>query len=115
MEYKCAQLSSPKIKAFLSIYSHLKTKYRDSAFGVEEAIRWINAQPELRIWCYRDRTCDKLAKTRAEKEGFISLDLQNACHCFAGNTKCSVIDVRSNQIYQLLDHVGKLTYRIRKE
>ena len=113
MPLKSKQISGPKIKAFRQIFPHLITKYADKAFEVEEAIRFINANPQLGVWCCRTKTANTSEVQKAKEKGLTPLDLQNACHCFAGRGDSCVIDSETGEKFQLLDYISKLTYRIR--
>jgi len=113
MDFYSKQLSRPKIQAFLKIFPFLKETYDTEQFIVDDAIIKINANSDLGVWCYKTNNYDRERKVRAEKSGLITLDLQNACHCFAGRGESKVVDKDTGQKYQLLDFIKKMTYRIK--
>ena len=115
MKLRSKCLSKPKIRAFLTIYPFLAATYQDEPFEVAHAITRVNANPDLGVWCYSTGNCNKKAKTDKETAGFVSLDLQNACHCFAGRFESSVIDEDTGQKVQLLEVAdARMTYRVRQ-
>lgn len=115
MKMKSNCISGPKMEAFLKILPFLKSKYQDNEFSVYDAIPYVNANPDLKVWCHRTRKIDKSLKARKEAEGFSSLDLQNACHCFAGRRESRVVDLATDKTVKLLDQVSDMTFRIPNE
>ena len=110
-------LSGPKIEAFLKILPFLKETFGNKVFAVDEAIRRVNAQPDLRVWCHKSSKVDQSAKDKAQQDGLTTLDLQNACHCFAGGTQSSVTDLDTGEEFVPLQKAeGKrMAYQIVEE
>ena len=96
LESKC--ITSPKISLFLKIFAFLKDKYGNKSFEVDEAIRRINANPDLGVWCHKDKY-NPVHKKAAEEKNMKILNLQNACHCFAGRFDSKVIDKDTRKPY----------------
>ena len=113
MSLKSEQLTRPKIEAFLKIYPFLTETFGDTQFHVEDAIRRVNSKPELGVWCHKTNKIDAEKRAVAKANGLVTLDLQNACHCFAGRGQSSVIDSETRRKHRLLDYPSTMTYRIR--
>ncbi len=107
-------LSGPKIKAFQKILPLMEEKFGKGSFHVDDAIRLINSNPDLEIRAYKGSTVDPKAKAFCDKTGHTSLNMQNACHCFAARKESRVVDKDDNgKTYQLLDQIEQMTYKIK--